>query len=228
MSARSAWVIAGLGVLLASGGAHPARGATFVIDFANPGFQTPAPYPPFVHVIPLAQFNPAWGTLTSVTYDVDFFYASLTGFTGFGKPNLLPPASPFNPPTGVTYTFFFEDYFAGDKEHLGTGEQKIEFVHDGANPGQATIHSVFFDPTYLTAFVGNETVDFDGLSSVVTDDPNPPPDLALQINARGSITYTYTPVPEAPSLFLFGMAGLALAALRLRGGPWRPARDATR
>jgi hypothetical protein len=94
-------------------------------------------------------------------------------------------------------------------------------VHDGANPGQTTIHSVFADPTYLPAFVGNGTVDFDGLSSVVTDDPHPPSNLALQINAQGSIAYTYTPIPEPPTLFLFGMAGFALAALKLHRGSRR-------
>ena len=120
MNTVSAGVIAGLGVLLASGEAYPAHSATEAIDFVNPGFQTPAPYAPFVHTIPLAQFNPTLGTLTSVTYDVEFFYASLTTFTGFGMPNPLPPASPFNPPSGAKYTFLFEDYFGGDKEHLGT------------------------------------------------------------------------------------------------------------
>jgi hypothetical protein len=220
MNATSAWIVAGLGVLLFSGEAYPAQGATMVVGFANPGFQTPAPYAPFVHVIPIAQFNPAWGTLSSVTYDADL-YASLTGFTGFGKPNLLPPASPFNPPTGVTYTFAFEDYFAGDKEHLGTGEQTIEFVHDSPNPGHLTIHNVFSDPTYLSAFVGSGTVDFDGLSSVVTDDTHPPLDLALQINATGTITYTYTPIPEPPTVFLFALAGFVLAALKLCGRPRR-------
>jgi hypothetical protein len=169
-------------------------------------------------VIPLAQFNPALGTLSSVTYDADL-YASLTGLTSLGMPNPLPPASPFNPPTGATYTFAFEDYFAGDKEHLGTGLQTIEFVHDGANPEHLTIHSVFSDPAYLSAFVGVGTVDFDGLSSVVTDDPHPPLDLALQINATGTITYTYTPVPEPPTAFLFALAGFVLAASKLSGRP---------
>jgi hypothetical protein len=64
-------------------------------------------------------------------------------------------------------------------------------------------------------------VDFDGLSSVVTDDPHPPADLALQINALGTITYTYAPIPEPPTLFLFGMAGFALAALKLHRGSRR-------
>ena len=94
-------------------------------------------------------------------------------------------------------------------------------MHDGANPGPATIHSVFSGPTYLSAFVGDGTVDFDGLSSVVTDDLHPPPDLALQINARGSITYTYAPISEPQTLFLFSIAGFALAALKLHGGPRR-------
>ena len=121
----------------------------------------------------------------------------------------------------MTYTFAFEDYFAGDMEHLGTGPQSIEFVHDGANPGHLTIHSVFSDPAYLSAFVGNGTVDFDGLSSVVTDDLNPPSDLALQINATGTITYAYAPIPEPPTLFLFGMAGVAVAGLKLSRGARR-------
>jgi len=220
MRAKSAWVIAGLGFLVASGEARPAHGAAVVVSFANPGFQTPAPYDPFVHTIPIAQFNPALGTLISVTYDADLF-ASLTGFTGFGMPNPLPPASPFDTPSGVSYTFSFTDYFAGDSSNLGTSGE-IDFVHGGANPGHLTIHNVFSDPAYLSVFVGNGTVDFDGLSSVVTDDPHPPPDLALQINATGTITYTYAPVPEPPTLFLFGMAGFVLAALKLRGGAQRP------
>jgi hypothetical protein len=218
MNATSAWVIVGLGIILASGEAYPAHSATETIDFANPGFQTP--YPQFVHVIPIAQFSPALGTLSSVTYDADLD-ASLTGFTGLGKPNPLPPAAPFDPPAGVTYTFAFEDYFAGDKDHLGTGPQTIEFVHNGPNPGHLSIHVVFSDPTYLPAFVGQGTVDFDGLSSVVTNDPLPPSDLALQINAQGTITYTYAPIPEPPTIFLFGTAGFALAALKLHRGSRR-------
>jgi len=210
-SQASAWVIA-VGILLASGEAYPAHGATVVVSFANPGFQTPAPYPPFVHAIPIAQFNPALGTLSFVTYDADL-YASLTGFTGLGIPNPLPPASPFDPPAGVYYNFSFTDYFAGDELHLGTSGM-IDFVHGGANPGHLVIHSVFSDATYLSA-------DFDRLSSVVTNDTDLTRNLALQINATGTITYTYAPVPEPSSLFLFAMAGVALAGLRLRGGPQR-------
>jgi len=219
MNATWAWAVAGLGVFLASGEHRPARGATVVVTFANPGFQTPAPYPPFVHVLPIAQFNSGLGTLSSVTYDADL-YASLTGFTGFGNPNPLPPASPFDPPGGVTYTFSFTDYFAGDDQNLGTSGT-IDFVHGGANPGHLILHNVFSNPAYLSPFVGTGTVDFDGLSSVVTNDLNPPLDLALQINATGTITYTYAPIPELPTVFLFGMAGFALAALQLSGRPRR-------
>jgi hypothetical protein len=218
MNAGSAWGIVALGLLLASGEAYPARAAMAPpINFANPGFQNPAPYSPFVHTIPIPQFS-ARGILTSVIYDADL-YASLTTFTNFGQPNPLPPPPPtFNPPAGgIYYNFVFEDYFAGDKLHLGTGEQTIEFIHDGDNPGHLKLHFKFSDPAYLSPFVGNGTVDFDGLSSVVTNDGAPPPDLALQINATGSITYIYTPIPEPPSVLLFGMAGFALAALRLRG-----------
>ena len=61
-------------------------------------------------------------------------------------------------------------------------------------------------------------MDFNGLSSVVTNDLNLDRNLVLQINAQGSITYTYTAIPEPPSLFLVGVAGFALAAFGFRGG----------
>jgi hypothetical protein len=77
----------------------------------------------------------------------------------------------------------------------------IDFVHGGPNPAHLAIHNLFSDPAYLSPFVGIGTVDFNGLSSVVTNDTDLARNLALQINAMGTITYNYAPVPEPSSLF---------------------------
>jgi hypothetical protein len=214
MKAQYAAAVAGIAAWLGTGAQCPAGAATLVVDFANPGFQTPAPYPPFVHVIPIPQFNPVLGDLISVDYDADF-YASLTGFTGFGMPNPLPPASPFDPPAGITYTFAFTDYFAGDPLHLGTGGTVV-FEDGGSNPAHLIIHNAFTDPAYLPAFVGIGTFEFDGLSSVTTNDADTTRDLALQINATGTITFNYTPAPEPTSAALLGTTLLALAGFGRR------------
>jgi hypothetical protein len=203
-----------LGFLLAAGGTDPALGATEMFTFSNPGFQTLVPYSPFTHTIPIPQFDPKLGTLISVTYTADF-NATLTDDINLGAPNLL-PASGFDPPPGLTYEFSFTDYFDDDIANLGTSGV-IDFIHGAPNPAHLAIDSVFSDPAYLGVFVGTATVDFNGLSSVTMDGPDPGRELALQINAEGSITYTYAPVPEPPSLALFGIAGFALAALGLRG-----------
>jgi hypothetical protein len=217
VNATSTWVIAGLGALLASGQGGPAWGATEVISFENRGFQTPVPYAPFTHVIPLPQFDGSKGTLISVTYATDFFYATLTPDIHLGMPNLLPSSNPFDPPPGVDYKFTFTDYFGDDPLRLATSGE-IDFVHGGDNPAFFAIDSVFSNPADLGVFVGTGTVDFNGLSSVVTNDKNAAPDLALQINAMGSITYTYIAVPEPASGLLVGMAGFLLAALKLPTG----------
>jgi hypothetical protein len=154
-----------------------------------------------------------------VTYDADL-YASLTGFTGFGKPNPLPPASPFNPPTGVTYTFSFTDYLAGDDQHLGTNGT-IDFVHGGANPGHLTIHNVFSDPAYLSAFVGNGTDRFQR-AFLGRDGRSSPPSRFGASDQRDRNDHVQLRADSrAPHAVPVRHGRVRLAALKLGGGPRR-------
>lgn len=212
MKATRVWVILGVVGLLAA----PAAAAT-VMDSAPWSF----PLSPGSQLVNVSQFNPALGTLNSVTVQLDAAIgANVTGENDSAIPgnvtlNLSGNASATAPNAFVIVLLNAAAGpvgLAATDAVPGSGPDYHDFGVVGQNGSNSNLASPM--APYIGVGTVGVTVNASGgfsLSGVS--------DSSLQIsgfaaNGLVKVIYDYTPVPEPTALMLLGIGGLALLRRR--------------